>query len=219
MLIYITDTYVGDEKFDVAELKQMYSPKEVLFWSKVKTPWPISPRDMVAVSLRDSPSDDVEYSVITSVKDASLPDVSGCVRSNLFISGWKVQKVDGGIAISYITQIDLAGSIPSSFLKSTQQQIPLCAGLVSKFIRDNGFPPIQSDCSINVVDEAFDYAKREYLTQVDGVGNTRFMISKKMYPAGVKVNITGGKATHEMVDDHLIVTGLDGPTTIKLTRA
>lgn len=173
---------------------------------------------MVAVSLRDSPSEDLAYSVITSVKEASLPDVSGCVRSNLFISGWKVQKTDEGIAISYITQIDLAGSIPTAFLKSTQQQIPLCAGMVSKFVKENGFPPFQTECSAQVLDEAFVFAKREYSTKLDGQGDVKFSISKKMYPGGIKVTITG-TGGHEIQGDTLIVTGVNGPTTIKINKA
>ncbi|KAI7895331.1 uncharacterized protein EV154DRAFT_457862 [Mucor mucedo] len=209
---------VWDEKFDVAELKQVYSPNEILFWSKVKTPWPISPRDMVGVSLRENPSDDIAYSVMSSVKDASLPDVSGCVRSHLFISGWKLQKTDAGVAISYITQIDLAGSIPAAFLKSTQQQIPLCAGSVAKFIKENGFPPIQQNCTAQLVNETFDYGKREHVTHFDGQGSTQFFISSQMYPKGVKVTLTGN-GSYAFEEDYVRVTGIDGPTTISIKRA
>jgi hypothetical protein len=140
---------IGDDKFDVAELKQMYNINEALFWSKVKTPWPISPRDLSAASLREM-SEDTSYTVMVSVEDDSIPAVSGCVRSNLFISGWKVYKVDGGVAITYITQIDLAGSIPTAFLKSVQQQVPLCAGSVIKYIKDHGFPPVVLECTAEV---------------------------------------------------------------------
>ncbi|CAO3624072.1 unnamed protein product [Mucor hiemalis] len=80
---------IWDEKFDVAELKQMYSAYESLFWCKVKTPWPISARDMSATSLREI-SEDECYVVMTSVEDESVPLVSGNVRANLFIPGWKL---------------------------------------------------------------------------------------------------------------------------------
>lgn len=173
---------------------------------------------MAAVSLRENPSEDISYSVMSSVKDASIPEVSGCVRSHLFISGWKVQKIDAGIAISYVTQIDLAGSIPTAFLKSTQQQIPLCAGLVAKFIKENGFPPIQHECTAQLVGEGFEYGKREYTTHLDGNGSTQFSISNQMYPKGVKVTLTGN-GSHTFENDLVRVTGIDGPTTITIKRA
>jgi hypothetical protein len=33
--------FLGDEKFDVAEVKEAFTFRETLFWSKLKTPWPM----------------------------------------------------------------------------------------------------------------------------------------------------------------------------------
>lgn len=217
--------WTGDEKFDTSEIKQMFSKYESLFWCKLKTPWPVSARDMSATSLRDI-SEDECYVVMTSVEDDNVPAVSGCVRANLIISGWKVTKTDAGIALTYITQIDLAGSIPASFLKTVQQQVPLCAGLVVKYIQDHGYPPTTNDCTALFKSEIFDHAKKEYASNLDGEGECKWLISKKMYPAGVKVAIvgSGGNATHEIIEDtngnHIaVVKGINGPTTVKISKA
>lgn len=213
---------LGDEKFDVAELKQMYSAYESLFWCKVKTPWPISARDMSATSLREI-SEDECYVVMTSVEDESVPLVSGNVRANLFISGWKIVKQDVGIAITYITQVDLAGSIPSSFVKNIQQQVPLCAGEVVKYAQDYGFPPSTTTCTAVFKLDNWDHSKREYTVTLEGEGEGSWLISKKMYFNGINVAIEGN-ATHEIVqlengNSIVKVNGISGLNVVKITKA
>lgn len=200
----------------------MYGTYESLFWCKIKTPWPISPRDMSATSLREVEENEA-YVVMASVEDESIPAVSGCVRANLIISGWKILKTDAGIAITYITQVDLAGSIPAYFVKNVQQQVPLCAGLVVQYAKDYGYPPTTTNLTAVFKSEDFNHAKREYTANVEGNGEISWFISKKMYPAGINVNVTGG-ATHEIVqkengDSLLTVSNVSGPTTIKVTKA
>lgn len=203
----------------------MYSKVESLFWSKLKTPWPISPRDMAAVSLREI-SENECYVVMSSVEDASIPAVSGCVRANLIISGWKITKTDAGIHITYITQVDLAGSIPTAFLKSVQQQVPLCAGSVVKYIQNYGFAPTTTECTADFKSETFDHAKREYVCTLDGSGECKWMTSTKMYPNGITISIvgSGGNAKQEIQDAEkgiqiVIVSEIQGPTTIKINKA
>lgn len=172
---------------------------------------------MAAFSYTEKTTDST-YVAVQSVKDASIPEVSGCVRANLLMSGWKITKTNAGIAISYVTQIDLAGSIPTSLLKAINMQVPLCAGTVTKYLQSHGFPPLQTECTATMVSETFDHAKKEYVIQWTGQGNARHEISKKMYPSGVKVIITG-KAAFENKGGFVIVTGINGSATMKLTKA
>ncbi|KAG2202898.1 hypothetical protein INT47_008930 [Mucor saturninus] len=208
---------IWDEKFDSSDIKQMYSRLESLFWAKVKTPWPISPRDMCSTSLREI-SEDECYVVMNSVEDAAIPPVSGFVRANLIISGWKVLKTDTGINLTYITQIDLAGSIPTAFLKSVQQQVPLCAGSVVKYAQTYGYPPTTATCTATFKSENFEHAKKTYTASLDGTGECSWLISKKMYPSGTKVAITG-EAKHELSEDRLVLTEINGPVTVTITKA
>lgn len=196
----------------------MYSRLESLFWVKVKTPWPISPRDMCATSFRQITQDEC-YVVMNSVEDESIPAVSGNVRANLIISGWKLIKTDTGIDVTYITQVDLAGSIPAAFLKSVQQQVPLCAGLVVKYAHDYGFPPTSDTCTAEFVKEDFDHAKRTYVCQLNGSGEVLWLVSKKMYPAGVKVDIKGNASTEILDDGNVRVHNIDGPVTVTISKA
>ncbi|KAI8064263.1 uncharacterized protein B0P05DRAFT_554754 [Gilbertella persicaria] len=213
---------IWDEKYDTSEIKAMYGRYEALFWVKLKAPWPVSPRDMAATSYREI-SEDECYIVMTSVQDVLIPPVSGCVRANLMISGWKIVKTEVGVAITYITQVDLAGSIPSSFLKSIQQQVPLCAGSVVKYIQEHGYAPTSVECSAEFKSESFEHAKKEYAASLDGVGNCSWLISRKMYPSGFKVSLTG--TASEQTEDAssgdklLVISGIQGPVTVKINKA
>jgi hypothetical protein len=158
---------------------------------------------------------------MSTVKDDKLPELSGHVRANLMLSGWKFEKVDAGVAITYVNHIDLAGSIPSSFLKGLQLQVPLCAGKVVSYVQDYGFAPTTTQCTANFKTEEFDHAKREYVAQIDGEGEVSWIISKTMYPNGVKT-VAGSAAvdTKDQEDGNQVLTvKVNGPLTVKITKA
>ncbi|KAI8638892.1 hypothetical protein BD408DRAFT_446399 [Parasitella parasitica] len=214
---------IWDEKFDTSEIKEMYSRGESLFWSKLKAPWPVYPRDIAGTSLREA-SDTECCVVMTSVEDESVPEVSGCVRAKLIVSGWRITKTDTGIHITYITQIDLAGYIPTSFLKGIEQQVPLCAGAVVNYIGEYGFAPTTLECTARFKTENFEHDTKEYSCNVDDVGDIKWVVSTKMYPNDINVSIigSGGNAQSTVdLDDKknrvVVVTGIKGPTTIKIT--
>ncbi|CAO3626054.1 unnamed protein product [Mucor fragilis] len=214
---------VWDDKFDTSEIKEMYSRSESLFWSKLRAPWPVYPRDIAGTSLREI-SDNECCVVMASVEDESVPEVSGCVRANLIVSGWRVTKTDYGIHIIYITQIDLAGYIPTSFLKNIEQQVPLCAGAVVNYINEHGFAPTTIDCTARFKTENFEHDTKEYSCNVDGTGDIKWVSSTKMYPNDVQVSIigSGGNARSTVVMDDkknqiITVSGINGPTTIRIT--
>ncbi|KAI8389333.1 hypothetical protein BD560DRAFT_381326 [Blakeslea trispora] len=212
-----------DEKYDTSEIKKMYGRYESLFWVKMKAPWPVSPRDLCATSYREI-SEDECYIVMVSVEDDAVPPISGCVRANLILSGWKIAKTEAGIAITYITQVDLAGSIPSAFLKSIQQQVPLCAGAVANYIQEYGYAPTTYECTAEFKLETFEHAKKAYVAQLDGTGNASWLVSKKMYPSGFKVSLSGTGATEQIVDHKngdklLTVSDINGPLTVTINKA
>ncbi|KAG0173704.1 hypothetical protein DFQ28_008297 [Apophysomyces sp. BC1034] len=212
---------IWDEKYDVSEVKELFTVYESLFWVKLKAPWPVSSRDFAATSLRDI-NDDECYVVMSSVEDSQIPPVSGCVRGDLKISGWKIYQVEGGVGVTYITQVDLAGSIPSSFLKNVQLQVPLCAGKVVEYIKKHGFPPTTLTCTAVYKSESFNHDKREHVVEVDGQGEVSWLVSGTMYPNGVKVNVSG-QGQPEIVDEgknrKVILRNVNGPATLKITKA
>ncbi|KAG1239833.1 hypothetical protein G6F68_018248 [Rhizopus microsporus] len=118
---------------------------------------------------------------MTSVTDPAVPVMSGNVRANLMVSGWKVTKTStGAISLIYITQIDLAGSLPLSFLKAVQQQVPLCARKVVDYIKDHGYPPLLISSTAQFKEESFDHAKGLYEVHLEGEGEARWSISGKI---------------------------------------
>ncbi|KAI9303078.1 hypothetical protein BJ944DRAFT_166078 [Cunninghamella echinulata] len=208
---------IWDEKFHSSEVKEMFTKLESLFWVRLNTPWPISNRDFVGCNLRDY-NDDVCYISMASVEDPSVGPVSGCVRGNLICSGWKLKQVEEGIQITYVTQVDLAGSIPSSFLRNVQLQVPLCAGKVAEYVSNYGYPPIVGDITtLTFGKEVFDHSKRTLTTELSGQGDASWTFSSKMYPNGVKVNTTSGQA--EVNGNTIKVSGISGATTVTISKA
>ncbi|KAG2177148.1 hypothetical protein INT43_007805 [Umbelopsis isabellina] len=216
---------IWDEKFDVAEVKEAFTFRETLFWSKLKTPWPMSPRDLSGTAIRDV-ADDAVYVSMTSVEDADIPEIYGNVRATLYVSGWKLSPVPEGVAVTYVTQIDIAGSIPSSFLASIQQQIPLCAGKVVDYVETHGYPPYLLDCTAVYEEEQFNHDAKEYTLilkggQADAVATLD--ISSRLYPNGINVDIEGG-AAHKIEDGEngakvLTIHNIEGAATVKVTSA
>ncbi|CAO3596108.1 unnamed protein product [Absidia cylindrospora] len=208
---------IWDEKFHSADAKEFFTKWECLFWVRVNTPWPISNRDFVGCNLRDFSQDGVCYTSMASVDDDSIGAVSGCVRGDLICSGWKLEKVAEGVQITYVTQVDLAGSIPSSFLRNVQLQVPLCAGKVAEYVSNYGAPPVIGDISCIYKNENFDHAIREHVVELDGEGNATWSFSSKMYPNGVNVTTTSGEV--QVSGNSILVSGVDGPTTVTISKA
>ncbi|KAI7865096.1 hypothetical protein BDF14DRAFT_1828663 [Spinellus fusiger] len=213
---------IWDDRYDVSDTKEWFSSTESLTWVKLKAPWPVSPRDFSVATIRDIGEDECNV-VISSVEDSMTPPVSGCVRGNLIISGWRLYRVPEGVAITYITQVDLAGSIPSALLKAIQIQVPLCAGKVIDYINSYGFPPINESATAKFKSESFDHLKRTLVSEFEGQGEVRYIASNKMYPNGVKVSINGS-ATHEILpadrkNKLIVVKNINGPVSITISKA
>lgn len=163
--------------------------------------------------------------LIMSVEDEKVPPVSGCVRANLICSGWKFQRVPEGIAVTYVVQIDLAGSIPTWLLRSVQTSIPLCAGKLSEYISNNGFPPHTRQLTAEFLGETFDHDSRAYTLSVNGSsGRLELLISGKMYPEGGSVNVkVDGQSSEPRIENEkcgnklIIIEDISGPATIKVT--
>ncbi|KAI8877307.1 Bet v1-like protein [Backusella circina FSU 941] len=214
---------IWDQRFGESQIISRYSQYYALFWASMKAPWPVYWRDLCATSLREI-SDDLCYVVMTSVIDEKIPEKSGYVRANLAVSGWKFEKVEEGVAITYVNQIDLAGYIPPAFLRGLQQQIPLCAGKVVDYIQDYGYPPTAYQCDIEFNDEEFDHGKKMYTAKLDGVGQCSWYVSGTMYPNGFNVQVDGSNASvvktpQENGDTDLTVKGIQGASTLKITKA
>ncbi|KAI7895592.1 uncharacterized protein EV154DRAFT_495395 [Mucor mucedo] len=197
---------IWDEKFDESKVLEYYSRYESLFWVKLKAPWPISPRDFAGTSIRDVGENTV-YCSMVSVEDETIPDTSGAVRGQLLVSGWKLSQLAGGIGITYVNQVDLAGYIPGAFLKKLLLQIPLCAGKVRDYIMTHGFVPtttvIQNNTPVEFKGEEFHHEEKKYTLQLSSQdASTHTVCSQRMYPDGIQVELKGEAEITQSVDTH-----------------
>ncbi|KAI8370250.1 hypothetical protein BD560DRAFT_396853 [Blakeslea trispora] len=211
---------IWDDKYDASEIKEYYTRYESLLWVKLKAPWPVSPRDFAATSIRDIQHAEV-YCSITSVEDDTIPDTPSTVRGKLYISGWKLYTTkEGNIGITYVNQVDLAGSLPWSFVKKMLIQSAVCAAKVRDYIEKFGFPPTTQfvDFDSIFLGEEFEHETKKYSLELkprSKHGHVEILCSRQMYPQGVHLEIVEGSAdTKQTEDDHqnhrIILKSLDG---------
>ncbi|KAI8642956.1 hypothetical protein BD408DRAFT_365650 [Parasitella parasitica] len=190
---------IWDSRLDSTEVKERYTRFELMFWVKQKAPWPVSPRDFVGTMIRDN-EPNVCYCSMVSVKDDRFPDTPKSVRGKILISGWKLYETqEKNIGITYINQVDLAGSIPAAFLRKLLLEIPLCAGKVRDYIQEFGFVPSLKLVSnkVEFIGEEFDHDTRTYTIELSGDARehevAHITCCSKMYPKGVSVVLAGGQ--------------------------
>ncbi|KAI8090793.1 hypothetical protein BDF21DRAFT_412178 [Thamnidium elegans] len=214
---------IWDDKFEVSKVLDYYTRYESLFWVKLKAPWPISPRDFAGTTIRDVEPETVHCSVV-SVKDKDIPDTPRTVRGELIVSGWKLFNCDQGIGITYVSQVDLAGSLPSAFLKKLLLQIPLCAGKVRDYISTYGFVPTTVIGRAQFKGEEFDHDARTYTLELNGDGNgiAETLCSERMYKDGIQVHLEGSA---EMVQDsdnnhnpRIVLNNIKGPIKLVIKK-
>ncbi|OBZ90135.1 hypothetical protein A0J61_01826 [Choanephora cucurbitarum] len=198
---------IWDDKYDQSEIKEYYTRYESLLWVKLKAPWPISPRDFAATSIRDVQPAEV-YCSITSVEDDAILDTPSTVRGRLYISGWKLYATDEGhIGITYVNQVDLAGSLPWSFVRKMLIQSAACAAKVRQYIENYGFPPITQLVHHDAVflGEEFEHETRRYsldLKPKSQHAQVEIVCSHQMYPQGIQLEMAEGSAEMKQVQDN-----------------
>ncbi|KAI8066631.1 hypothetical protein BC940DRAFT_239946 [Gongronella butleri] len=158
---------VWDSRFDDADTLLIRSRYSAILHTKTKPSWPASARDFLNVTLRDYHGD-VMYTCSFAVVDDELkPPVDGYVRGSIIIGGMRYWKhPEGGLGISYITQVSFGGLIPPALAKSILQQIPLCAGRMADYCRKYGFPACALFHRGRFNGESYDHDKRAYTVAV-----------------------------------------------------
>lgn len=162
---------------------------------------------------------------MVSVKDDQIPDTSSTVRGELLVSGWKFYKSgQDDIGITYVNQVNLAGSLPSAFLKKLMIQIPLCAGKVRDYINNYGFVPTTVIHDAEFKGEEFDHDARTYTLELNANshGSVETLCSEKMYPKGVKVHLEGEADLTEDTDSHnnprIYLKNMKGPIKLVIEK-
>ncbi|KAI8921369.1 hypothetical protein DFJ77DRAFT_414979, partial [Powellomyces hirtus] len=131
-----------DGRFEDGRALVNYNLDEALMYSQQKGTFPVSGRDFVTTNLTHFDPDGTIYYTATSVVDRASPTDSKRVRAHLTVAGWIIKPLpQGGVAVTYIVQVDIKGNVPSSIIKVIQTQTPLCIAEIFKYIADKSFIP------------------------------------------------------------------------------
>ncbi|KAJ3207053.1 hypothetical protein HDU67_007699 [Dinochytrium kinnereticum] len=148
-LRHVEARQVWDARFEDMEVIEMYGPgsrEAGLVHSKQKGQWPvISGRDfIVAYRIYRDATDNSVWFIQTSVEDDRLPHVKGRVRGHVTVAAWIIMPTtsnDGdGWDVTYITQVDPAGTLPAALVKMVSSETPACAGTVLEYLEKKGVP-------------------------------------------------------------------------------
>ncbi|KAJ1564326.1 hypothetical protein HK405_015183, partial [Cladochytrium tenue] len=138
-----------DARFDGGRIVEHLNLDDLLAHTQQKGTFPVSGRDLSTVS-RMHYEDGLSANVIhtsTSVIDPACPEDPKRVRADLALAAWVLRRDQGSaaaadgtapIAVSYIVQVDIKGSVPASLIKAVQAQTPMCIAEVANYLAREG---------------------------------------------------------------------------------
>ncbi|KAI9280067.1 hypothetical protein BY458DRAFT_581555 [Sporodiniella umbellata] len=206
-----------DDRFGDSETIEFYGKFDTISWFSLKVPWPLTPRDFASSTVVEF-SDTVIYGVLTSVEDPRIPEKKDFTRGDLSLSGWKIEKVEKGIMITYITLVDLKGNIPTYILKPALQALGLCSRKLADYVQKYSSPPCSFDVTADLKTETFDHNKRKYTAMLEGNGSAKWSVSKKMYPGGFKVEVSPNNVLFEVNGQEVIVKDVAGSAQVTIAK-
>ena len=111
---------LGKVNYQLIEIKVLHEIKEAnikVHYMEYKGYWPVANRDFVNVAIGLEETMDKVY-IGTKASDYPCPEKKGVVRGEVFIGAYIIERVDEKqTRITYISDVDLKGSIPN-FLKN-----------------------------------------------------------------------------------------------------
>ncbi|KAJ3414054.1 hypothetical protein HDV05_007179 [Chytridiales sp. JEL 0842] len=139
------DMVRGDARFDFGKLIETYNCDTALSYSAQKGTFPVAGRDFCTI-LHTHYTEELDgslYYLASSVEDPRAPLDPKKVRAELKVAGWilKASGTTNEVEVSYIVQVDVKGSIPSSLVKAIQTSTPLAIAEVQKYLDTHGPHP------------------------------------------------------------------------------
>lgn len=151
-----------------------------------------SGRDLAGVTIIDrDPQTSALYNVSTSVLDPTIPEDPGRIRALLELSGWSLRPTFDGqgntvsVNITFVIQIDIRGTLPSSVVKSMTSSMTMAVSRLNQFINKSGYPPFASHISGTRLLDTFDPRNGFYeLCYKAAPGWTEVRVGRKVYKDG-----------------------------------
>jgi len=134
-----------DPRFEGGHMLRRFNMRRFSFYTCMKgMGWLVYQRTIVGVQavIREETNNAEIMIVQTSIDDDELaPAEDYKVRANLTAAAWILKPVDGGVQLTYIVSISLAGGIPATMTSMLATEIPTCAGRVRDVYYEKGYAP------------------------------------------------------------------------------
>ncbi|KAF9109379.1 hypothetical protein BGX27_007673 [Mortierella sp. AM989] len=183
---------IWDERFENMSIAETFNHNEYLFHVSLHGVGSMTGRDLAGVTLIDrDPQTSSLYNVSTSVLDSTIPEDPGRIRAMLELSGWSLRPTFDGqgntlsVNVTFVIQIDIRGSLPSSVVKSMTSSMSMAVSRLNQFINKSGYPPFASHISGTRLLDTFDPTTGFYeLCYKAAPGWTEVRIGRKVYKEG-----------------------------------
>lgn len=123
-------------------MKVLYEKKDVfkVNYQQYKAVWPVSNRDFVSVGASRKEEGGSKIYIGTTSCKYPHPEVKGVVRGEIYIGGYILEKVDEThTKVTYISDANLAGSIPGMVQNQLSQSQGDVASRVGSCMKKNGY--------------------------------------------------------------------------------
>ncbi|KAF8940896.1 hypothetical protein BGZ58_004125 [Dissophora ornata] len=183
---------VWDERFENMSIAETFNHNEYLFHITLRGIGSLTGRDLAGVTIIDrDPLTSALYNVSTSVLDPTIPEDPGRIRAMLELSGWSLRPTFDGqgntvsVNVTFVIQIDIRGSLPSSVVKSMTSSMTTAVPRLNQFINKSGYPPFASHISGTRLLDTFDPKTGFYeLCYKAAPGWSEVRIGRKVYKEG-----------------------------------
>ncbi|KAG0291463.1 hypothetical protein BGZ98_003006, partial [Dissophora globulifera] len=183
---------VWDERFENMSIAETFNHNEYLFHVTLRGIGSLTGRDLAGVTIIDrDPLTSALYNVSTSVIDPTIPEDPGRIRAMLELSGWSLRPTFDGqgntvsVNVTFVIQIDIRGSLPSSVVKSMTSSMTTAVSRLNQFINKSGYPPFASHISGTRLLDSFNPTTGVYeLCYKASPGWTEVRIGRKVYKEG-----------------------------------
>ena len=127
---------LDDMMKEMREIK-IITPYLALLHLLYKAVWPTSPRDFAVMNVVGRTDPHTRVHAACSIVDPRIPEIKGYVRGAVLAGGYVVKDVPGSAdsaEVTYITQVDLKGSVPSFVVNKIVESQPQCVNQLNNII-------------------------------------------------------------------------------------
>ena len=133
------------------EAKEIHtiSPTVQILHLMYKSVWPTSARDFVVVSVVGRLDEQELVFGTVSIVDPRVPEMRGYVRGRVISGGYLIRDCprERSCDVTYVTQVDLRGNVPTFLVNKVTELQPQCAGHLKK-IAESKFARLQANAQL-----------------------------------------------------------------------